>query len=604
MKTLVLAVIGHVDHGKTRLVTALTGMQTDRLAEEQRRGLSIVPGFAHRSFSGGVIDFVDLPGHADFVRATVMGLGGAGAVLIVVSAREGIQAQTHEHLLLARLLGIPRAIVAITQCDGVAVAEQEEVARSVRALVQDGPFEAAPILCCSARTGEGISALLSALETVLAQTDGAGEQQGFWLPVDRVFTVPGRGTVVTGTLLAGPLAANASVTVAPSGVALTVREVQTRGAGHAQVPAGSRVAVNLRGAGSDAVKVGDVLCAPGAGLGSRCLDVELRDVDGVRPVQHMEKLRVLIGTAQTVARVRRGTGRAARLEFDTPMSAFAGQRAVLRRLSPGQTCAGIKVLDPVPTARWDKAHRAVVEAAAHGPTRTIAAAYGTRVIPLAELARLARVDESAVQGMLGSEYVAIAPGLLVSRKRARQEEHALLSALAAYHQAHPLRPVVLRDVFKGKLALLPYLETELNGRGLIGLDHSGLWLAGHNPIEEMSNEDRQLFDAAERALLQGGARPPSVGNPDFEALLLHEGRAVRLHNVALGQWVMFHRRALVDAAQTLRESFDGTFTTGQARALLQTSRKFIVPLLEHFDSTGITKRDGEVRRIAGDWRQR
>ncbi|MEQ6250886.1 SelB C-terminal domain-containing protein [Sulfitobacter sp. HNIBRBA3233] len=611
-----VVVIGHVDHGKTSLVRALTGRDTDRLEEERRRGLSIVPGFAHRSYAAGVVDFIDAPGHADFIHAMVRGASGARAVLLVVSVREGIAAQTREHLRIAELLGLSDGVVALTQCDGVDPDQIAACRDEVRAALAATAFADAPVLACSASEGSGlddIHAAIGALSARPVRVDAPGHA---FLPIDRVFTVQGRGVVVTGTLLGGPIATGDSLRIVPQNRDATARSLQSRGEPQDRVDPGGRVAVNLRGVDAGDLAAGDTLVAGADIAASDHWDVEVAVLDGATGLRHMQQLRVLIGTTAAVARLRLldrpseglrpGARGLARLQFDRPQVAFAGQRAVLRHLSPAQTCGGLTVLDPSPPDLRLRDREAVLGAAqACDPVQIARAMAGQGPAPLTDIARLARQAPDTLWPLLRGHFLRVEPDLIVPRDALDAGKAGLLAALAAAHAERPLRAVVARRALGLAPDMLAVVERALQEDGAIRVEEAGLALCTHDPMAQMDAAARDCAERIEAHLREGGMSPPDLGaldgqEADILDLLLRDGRVVRLENVGLGQWILFHRDALVAAAQELRQAFPppAVFRTGAARAALSTTRKFIVPVLEHFDRTGITLREGDARRMA------
>lgn len=609
MKGCAIVVLGHVDHGKTTLVKALTGIDTDRLAEEKQRGLSIVPGFAYRAYDSGTVDFIDAPGHADFIRATVGAASGAAAALLVVSALEGIAAQTLEHLEILRALGIRRGVVALSKCEG-----QKNVAEAV-AVLRDGlrgtALEGARIVPCSAHDGVGLDNLNAAISALIRETEPAMAPLCAFLPVDRVFAVAGRGAVVTGTLAGGTLRVGETLYLQPGNRKVILREVQSRRQPVPQADPGTRVAVNLRGIEAEAVRPGDVLCA-GEGIGvTTRMDIEIDMFADVRPLKHMQQLRVLLGSGAAVARLRlmRDQGRGvlpgqsavATLQFDAPQVAYAGQRAVLRHLSPAQTCGGAVVLDPQAPEGRARDRLPLVEATQRADPLAIAHKLGGRgALSLRRAAQLARCDVKTLWNRIQEEFVRIEGDRALSRGSVEDARGSVIRALADYHAAHPLRPVAPPTLVALDEVLLAHVLDRLQREGEVCRDATGIALAAHDPIAAMTQDDRVALIALEDKLRAGGARPPDLGDldprgRDLLAILLRAGRAVRLHNVALDQWVVFHADTLAQAEAVLRASVDGPFRTGEARALLETSRKFIVPLLEHFDAVGLTQRDGTVR---------
>ncbi len=625
---LTVAVIGHVNHGKTALTRALTGMETDRLKEEIDRGMSIALGFAWRGYGTGGIDLIDAPGHEDFLRAMVAGTAGARAVLLVVSATEGFGRQTWEHLRIAELLGIGTGVVAVTKSDLLPVDGEAVMRAEIVARLAGTVLAAAPIVFCSATSGRGIDALHARLEALIQAIPVSAPLPGAFLPIDRAFTLAGAGTVVTGTLLGGPLAAGAEAVLLPSGLVVALRSVQVHGEAVGSAVPGGRVAVGLRGVSVGEVRTGDVLCAPGAFEASGQVDVLITVApDAPRGVRHMDELRVLWGARRDVATARLIGGKViapgdsglAQLRFPAPTIAYAGQRAVLRRLSPPETLGGAVVLDPAaPTLRGKAAARLdVLEAVLAGEVGRIAEALSERqagVVSLAEVTRLARRPEAEVRTRLATAFESLDADRLARREAVDAARSAYLEALAEAHQLAPGRAAAAAGAIRTAVAtvasrdLIGHVERALAATGTIRLDGALVALAGHDPFATLSAEASARLEAIEAALLAGGTSPPDVAGlegpdgaqDDLLRLLIETGRAVALRNVSLRQTLVFHRDALVAAVEALRSAFPPptAFATGEARAALGTSRKFIVPLLEHLDTLGATVREGDLRRIA------
>ena len=304
MRRLVLGVIGHVDHGKTSLVRALTGMETDRLPEEIKRGISITLGFAHARIGGGEVDFVDMPGHERFVRTMASGATGINAALLVVAANEGVMPQTREHVDIAGLLGVGQAVIAVTKADLVSPGELDATAREAAALVAAAGLAAAPPVPVSAVTGAGVEALKGAI-TAVWEGASAPDELGFaYLPVDRAFSVAGYGTVVTGTLRRGKLLAGDEIEIVPAASPVRVRGLQVHGARVNEASPGQRVAVNLRGIEPAQVPRGTALATPGLLPASAWITVELRAVQEAPALATGARLVLLIGTEEVGARLR------------------------------------------------------------------------------------------------------------------------------------------------------------------------------------------------------------------------------------------------------------------------------------------------------------
>ena len=617
-------VIGHVDHGKTALVRALTGIDTDRLAEERARGLSIVAGYAHHGYPDGTLDFVDAPGHEDFVQAMIRGAAGARAALVVVSAVEGVRAQTREHLAIAGLLGIDRVLVAVTKSDLLAPEEIPSRMADLQGALSGTICDGAPMIPCSARTGAGLADLHAVLARWVTAPASGAAPPGAFLPVDRAFSVAGRGTVVTGTLIGGPLQQDQTLTLLPDDMPVKLRGLQSRGEAQESVAPGARCAVNLRGVSVDQVPRGSVLSAPGTVAASVCLDVAITVLPGASAsLRHMEELRVIIGTTSVVAQLRLfGPGRLlpgqeglGQLRLRTPVAAFAGQAAVLRRLSPAQTVGGIRVLDPLaePAGAGDSARAALLAAVVGGRPASIAVALAQATggcADLDRLARIARASQAALVAELQDGFTQIDPQTLAPNAQVQEARAALLARLSRYHADHPLRLLAPRSIAAQRglaPALQAYVEKVLTEEGVLRAGPAGLGLASHDPFGALEGRDRDRAAEIEEQFHAGGLAPPAVAeiavtdrDGELIELLCHAGRLVRLHNVALDQWLIFQAGALAEAAQRLHAHFapNASFTTSEARQALSTTRRVIVPVLEHFDACGITRRTGDLRTVA------
>lgn len=625
--SLALAVIGHVNHGKTALVRALTGMETDRLVEERARGLSITLGFAWRGYACGDIDFIDAPGHEDFIRAMVQGATGVRAALLTVSAVEGVARQTREHLLIAGLLGLTAGLVAVTKADLLAHGDEGAALARIAADL-DGTFlSGQPIVLTSSQNGRGVDELHRELEALAARSPPAPPLAGAFLPIDRAFSLAGAGTIITGTLQGGPLATDSEAVLLPSGRGVHIRQVQIHGQDVAIAEPGRRVAVNVRGVGAAEVASGEVLCAQGAFIASRSVDALVTVApEAARPLRHTDEVRVFWGARQDMAKVAHIGAKAippggrgmVQLRFPNLVIAHAGQRGVLRRPSPAETLGGLVVLDPcAPTGRGNAERRlALLDAVAAGHLAGIAERLAERdggVLSLTEAARLARLDVAQVTSELSSAFESLDSARLVSRAAVDLAETAYLDALAERHRQAPLRAHVAVGALRHALArrasrdLIGHVERRLAARQAIRLAEDRVAWMGHDPYAALSVGALERLQEIEGALKDGGLSPPDPATfpdrrpEDLELiqLLVDSGRAASLRNVSLRQTLIFHTAALESAAETLRRVFPppATFTTGEARAALATSRKFIVPVLEHLDALSRTRREGDVRRV-------
>lgn len=624
-KTLTLAVIGHVNHGKTALVRALTGIETDRLREEIERGLSITLGFAWRDYPDGSVDFIDAPGHEDFIRAMVIGTTGARAALLVVSATEGFGRQTREHLRIAALLGVRAGVVAITKADLLPEGGEAAIRQAVAAELRDTFMAGEPVVLCSSVSGAGLDELHRQLRRLVVRSPPPEALPGAFLPLDRVFSVTGAGAVVTGSLLGDQLLPGQDAILQPSGRRVGLRQLQIHGHGAEVAGPGGRVAVGLRGVSAGDIHVGEVLCGPEAYAASQRVDVEVRlTPDASRPLKHMEELRVMWGARSDIAAVRLmgatvigpGEKGVAQLRFSAPVVAFAGQRAILRRPSPAETIGGLVVLDPVSSTRRVRAAErlALLEAVASGDLDSIAAGLAQReagVLSVAELSRLSRRSASDLSVRLAKDFEDLGDGRLATRIAVAEAKQAYLDSLTEAHRRAPTRASAstgaVRDGVARRAAaeLVGHAERSLAAVGAIRLESSRVALSGRDPFSVLSPEALAQLAQIENALRDGGIAPPDLSlltssdSQDLVRLLIEAGRAVSLRNHALRQTLVFHRDALLTALRDLRSAFPHptSFTTGEARAALGTTRKFIVPILENFDALEATSRDGDIRKV-------
>lgn len=620
MKSACLIVIGHVDHGKTALVQALTGTDTDRLAQEKERGLSITLGFAHCAMPAGQLDLIDAPGHQDFTRAMVSGATGAQGALLVVSAPDGIEAQTLEHLTITSLLGVPVVAVALTKTDLIPRPDLRARCTEISAALSDRGLGQVPIFSCAARQPGGVETLKQGLAQVMPHLPPVTGPQDAFLPIDRVFTVSGAGTIVSGTLLGDALSIEGAVTVLPMGLKTRIKGLQSRGASRTQVAAGERTAVNLRGVAADGLAAGDVLCTGGSFAASECLDVHLTvSPSAARPVSHMQELRVLFGTTAQPATLRLfgaraiepGQGGFAQLRFRRGVTGFAGQRLLLRGLSPAETLGGGVILDPLarPTKAGDTARRAVLKAALCRDLDAIADALCQANKGAGWMDDFTRLTRQRV-GHLPLGYEGIGDGHFAARDHIEAVRHMILHRLQDYHAVYLIRAMAPVTVLQDRTInpqLLRHTETALLANDVLRRAGDRIALTDHDPWARLDGTDTAWIAAIGEQIAQAGMQPPDLAiflgaqaDADLLDLLVLRGTIVLLQNVALRQTIPFHAATLDRAADDLRQAFapPAAFTTGQARAALGTSRKYIVPVLEHFDSVGITLRLGDQRIIA------
>ncbi len=617
-----LGVIGHVDHGKTALVRALTGMETDRLKEERSRGISIALGFAFLRAEGvregaTEIDFIDMPGHERFVRTMVAGATGIDAVLLVVAANEGIKPQTIEHLDIAALLGIGRATIAISKADLVDAAAIATVARAAKTLVRRAGLAVQAAIATSVVSGEGLDALRDAL--LGFPDDAPRENAGFaYLPIDRAFSITGHGTVVTGTLRRGALAIADEMEIVPGGRRVRLRGLQVHGARVARAEPGQRVAANLRDVAPDAVPRGAALATPGLLSPSRWLSVSLRAIEGEPALANFSRVMLLFGTEEIPVRLRlldrdevlAGESALAQLHCAREVSVPARENFILRRISPPVTLAGGRVIDPdaVRERRNARAPLSRLAALASADPAAIvraglseAGAAGLSLTRLARLAGLAPAETAALVPLAEGE---IGRAQIAARRADRDRIAAAIVALLAGQPAGLSREHLGSRLGWAGAVLLDEILAVLIRAGRVQRE-SGLLRIPH-PAQDRERAAQEMRDAASLAEIvrHGGLAPPDLAADAASRRLLIQlvraGVLVRVPDAMQKREILFHRDAIADAQRLLAPKLAEPpgLLVREAGAALGISRKYSVPLLEYLDAVGFTRRIADRRMLA------
>jgi len=628
-KHVVVGTAGHIDHGKTSLVKALTGIDTDRLPEEKARGITIDLGFAFLEEPGGLtIEIVDVPGHERFVKNMLAGVGGIDLAMLVIAADEGVMPQTREHLAICSLLHIKAGLIALTKADMVEPDWLELVREDVAGAVRDTFLAGAPILPVSAKTGQGLDELRAALRTLAQSVPQRGTDQLPRLPIDRVFTVRGFGTVVTGTLTAGALGVDDRVEVFPRKTEAKIRGLQTHGHPVTSARAGQRTAVNLQGLERAAIARGDVVGLPGTLVPSMLVDGTLELLkDAARPLRSRARVRFHVGTSEIMARailldrteLAPGETSFARFRLEGQLVARPGDRFVVRSYSPVVTIGGGTLLDVDPP-RFKRRGPALVahltllqtgdpEAVLEEHVRHVGAA-GVR---LATLAGRVPFGPAQLKGLLDALQAA---GRVIAVERdwfIHPESFARLSTLVvdtltAFHHAGPLKPGMSREELRSRAGgaderVFAFLLSALSADGTVKTERDKVRLASHEV--RLSPDQQRVVDRLEDDFLRAEAAPPSAeealgrvglggGGEEHELfqVLVQAGKLVRVK-----ESLFFHARAL-DTIQTklvalLRERKE--IGPADIKDLLGISRKYAIPLLEFFDQRRVTARVGERR---------
>lgn len=636
MRTIVVGTAGHIDHGKSALVTALTGTDPDRLKEEKARGITIELGFAHAPVADDVMaSFVDVPGHERFVRAMLAGVGGIDLVLLVVAADESVMPQTREHFDICRLLGVGRGLVVVTKTDAAEAGMAELVSEEVRELVAGSFLEGAPIVPVSARTGEGLDVLRRTIAGLARSVPTRNERGAARLPVDRAFTLKGFGTVVTGTLVHGTVAVDDELALLPEERLVKVRGLHMHGGARPRVTAGKRVAVNLAGVDVADVPRGSVLATPGALAVTRRADVHLTMLPGAT-LKHGARVRVHQGTAELLARVSvagaagvvaAGGEADVRLRFEAPAALTRGDRLIVRSYSPLVTIGGGVVLDPLPPRPGVRTPRGVARmaalavrgdvlvdrAAAIAVLVSSAGASGVSVPDLVRRVGATRAEILAVVERLVSAASAVRGGdWVVAAEALARPIETMLAGLAEFHRAQPLAPGPGLEDARGRwFRLVPppvvdvVVATLVTAGRIVATDT--LALASHRVA--LSPEDETTRTWLDQRFREAGLAPPDVGALPGEArrpaaaidtllqLLVKAKTLVRVETL------VFHAETLERLKREIRARKDAA-PDGRATVDVKTfkdtynvTRKYAIPLLEYLDRERVTRRVGDARIV-------
>ena len=615
----VIGTAGHVDHGKSTLVQALTGIDPDRLREEKERGMTIDLGFAWLRLPGGnEVSIVDVPGHERFVNNMLAGVGGIDMALLVVAADESVMPQTREHLAILDLLNVDRGLVAVTKKDLVDDDWLELVVSDVEEVLKGTTLEGSRVLTVSGETGEGLPELIAAIGDLLDQTEAHRDLGRPRLPIDRSFTISGFGTVVTGTLIDGGLDVGQEVELVPGGTATRVRSLQTHRQAVERAQPGSRVAANLGGIAHEEISRGDVLTTSGWLKPTSASDVHLRMIaEAPRAVRHNMFVTVHTGTTEEVARLRLldrqvaepGESAWAQLKFQTPVALVKGDYFVVR--SNQTTLGGGNIVDP-----HARRHRrmyapvldrlAVMESGSDREllVKSIEISEPIEFRTLVNHANLeSAVAKSELERMASEGQVvilgdkAVGPGVFIftaggSASLARKAR----DFLGSYHEQHPLRKGAPKEELRSRLGMVPQVFgqalSKLLEDGSLAEEGTVVRLTDHVP--RLSDEQRKDADAYVERLRSSPYSPPTDSQLDADLmnLLADEGRVVRA-----SESVAFAAPAYQDMVQRITAHIEeqGQITVADVRDLFGTSRKYALALLEHMDHQRVTRRVEDAR---------
>lgn len=634
MKSVIVGTAGHIDHGKTTLVKALTGIDADRLEEEKRRGITIDLGFANLELAADngeklCLGFVDVPGHERFVRNMLAGVGGIDIVLLVIAADEGIKPQTREHFDICRLLAIPRGIVVLTKADAV----DAETLGVVRAEVEDslsGSFldsKRTPIVPVSAITGSGIDQLKQELARAAVEASARNVRALPRLPIDRAFVMKGFGTVVTGTLIAGTIRREQELELHPAAKTVRARGIQVHGTTTDEAHAGERTAVNLAGVSTEDLARGMMLSQPGTLEPSRQIDVRLELLPGAKPLRHLSRVHLHCFASETVAQVRLlegkdlkpGSSASAQLRPVEPLLVIPGDRFIIRQFSPVITIGGGVVLDAFPLRRTTRQIEKTREFLTKLEHADAAEALALRVDrrntdglrrdqAVKETGRTRSEIDSITQKLLELGHLLAAGDILLAKDAALGAAKKLLAATEAFHKANPLVAGIAKETLREKLdlneAVFSFLIAQLTAGKKIETQGEQVRLAGRGV--SMSADEQKARKTIEQAFLSTGLKVPllkdvlgslaidQTRSQKIVTLLLREGVLVKL-----GDELVFHRSALEQLRRLMatEKTKSPKIDVGRFKDLIGVTRKHAIPLLEYLDRERVTRRVGDLREI-------
>jgi len=629
----ILGTAGHIDHGKSSLIKRLTGIDPDRLKEEKLRGITIELGFAYLTLpTGQLLGIVDVPGHERFVRHMVAGATGMDLVALVIAAEEGVMPQTREHLEICELLRVKKGLVVLTKTDLVEKDWLELVEEEVREAIQGTFLEGAPVVRFSAVTGEGTEQLLAVLADLAAQVPPKPATGIFRLPIDRVFTIKGFGTVVTGTVVSGRLKVGDPVVIYPPELKAKVRTLQMHGKPVGEILAGSRAAINLQGLEKEDLDRGMVVATPGALLPTRRFDAYLEVLASApRPLKHRQQVRFHTGTSENVAvgllltaeELKPGEAGYVQFLLQEPLAPKPGDRFVIRNLSPAVTWGGGQILHVKPLRHkrfQEKVVRALETLMTGEPAdqlRVYLEEAGPGGLSRTELTALLPWNPPELQRQL-SDLAAKGEILKFDLENerylltavAQKVENRITQLLEDYHQKNPLKSGISKEELRTQLPrgvevkLFNFLLGRLTQQGKIALERDQVRLAAHQV--QLAKEQEELLQSLEALYRRGQLTPPTLKEAEAALkvplskvqqllpVLVNRGKLVKVK-----EELYFHADTLAKLKADLVDFLkkQGEISVAQFKDLTNTTRKFTIPLLEYFDLNRVTVRVGEARRL-------
>jgi len=627
----VIGTAGHVDHGKSTLVAALTGTHPDRLKEEQAREMTIELGFGWLTLpNGDEVGIVDVPGHRDFIENMLSGIGGIDAALLVIAADEGVMPQTKEHLAILDLLQIPSGLIVLTKTDLAPDSTWLDlVEMDIRAAVSETVLQDAPILRVSAKTKAGLKELITHLQSLLENKPARLDLNRPRLPIDRVFSMSGFGTIVTGTLSDGHFSIGDEVEILPSSLKGRIRGLQTHKRKEETAMPGSRTAVNISGINTELIQRGEVVTHPNQYQATRRVDARFRLLkDATSSIKHGDEVKFFVGASETIATLRLlgteellpGAEGWIQLELREPVVTVRGDRYILRRPSPSETLGGGAIIDHQPKGRHKRFNEDTLkslESLTQGSPADILleAALALNAAPIKEMVTKSRLESSNAEAAL-QELISIGQLVILEDGAQTAASNSLaialphwnaltgkiLQTIETYHSQFPLRRGIPREELKSKLKLVPRTFNIVINKLIT--DHSiadySVWLAKPEHEIKFTGADQLKVRDLMRKFEQNPYATPSFKECQGEVGEEVVNALIELGElVAVSQDVLFRKKdydVLVESIRTMIQK-NGAVTLAEARDILNTTRKYAQALLEHLDTIGVTIRDGDARKL-------
>ena len=629
MKQVILGTAGHIDHGKTSLIKALTGIDTDRLKEEKERGITIELGFAHLKLpSGQVLGIVDVPGHEKFVKNMVAGATGIDLVALVIAADEGVMPQTREHLEICELLNVKSGLIVLTKTDLVDTAWLDLVKEDVTAYLSGTFLENSPIIEVSSVTGDGIEGLIKAIDEMMKQIPKRDPGNFFRMPIDRVFTMKGFGTVVTGTTISGTIHVGDDVTVYPQGLLSRIRGIQVHNYETDHVSAGLRTAINLQGAEKTQIQRGNILAAKDSLRPTYMVDVELELLpSSPRSFKNRAKARFHSGTAEIISTVllldrddlQKGDKCYAQIRLDEPTTLLPGDHFILRSYSPVRTIGGGKILNALPLKKKRFSKSAIDELSILN-----SGDLQERIEEFTRMGRFNGREANELQFLTNSSKTRLDEALkaLLAKKKIVQyyKESAtfihseyleratdeIISTLTEFHRDFPLKAGLVKEELRSRTEgsrnqkLFNFIISQLIREDTIVQEKEILRLKGHRVT--LARDQEEIRRQIEESYLKGGLQPPSI--KELNDRLSEKARA-GVFEVMVKEGILikvkedlyFHRDIMLDLKNRLIAFLkkNGKISTPQLKEMTGVSRKYTIPIIEYFDRTQLTVRVGDNR---------